>query len=233
MNPSRQLTAAPHRSEPPEAALAALLDAPDGEAKESAWGLFVEAYTPLLLHTAYRFGRTYDGAMDRYTYLLEHLHRDDFRRLRSFETAGSGRFSTWLVVVARRLFQDYYRSRYGRPRPSLTPAGADRALERRMRRNLAEMVAVEVSPSLRDGSVPSPDAAAQATERAEAVRAAVLSLEPRDRLLLKLRFEGELAGHEIAKVMGFPTPFHVYRRLRTVLGVLARRLRREYAEAVS
>lgn len=216
----------------PEAALAALLGARDPEARESAWGAFVEAYTPLLLHTAYRFGRTYDGAMDRYTYLLEHLHRDDFRRLRSFEATGPSRFSTWLVVVARRLFQDYHRARYGRTR-SPDAGNDDHALASRMRRNLAEMIAVEVSPSLRDRSVLSPDAAAQAAERSDAVRSAVLTLEPRDRLLLKLRFESELAGHEIASVMGFPSHFHVYRRLRTVLGLLATRLGRAYAEAVS
>ena len=105
--------------------LAELLAAVEREAKETAWAAFLEVYTPLLLRTAYRFGHTYDGAMDRYTYLLDHLYRNDFRRLRAFAAIGPGRFTTWLVVVARRLFLDYHRERYGRDSAAYRP-GAKR-----------------------------------------------------------------------------------------------------------
>ena len=43
-----------------------------------------------------------------------------------------------------------------------------------------------------------------------------------------LSFYEELAAREIADVMGFPSQFHVYRRLRSVLALLARRLPRAY-----
>ena len=41
--------------------------------------------------------------------------------------------------------------------------------------------------------------------------------DPRDRLLLKLRFEDGLPARAIGQVMGFTTQFHVYRRLNAVL----------------
>lgn len=213
-------------------ALASLLAATEREAKETAWAAFVETYTPLLLHTAYRFGHTYDGAMDRYTYLLEHLYRKDFRRLRSFAAIGPGRFTTWLVVVARRLFLDYHRQRYGRARP---PTAGERkeTASSAMRRHLAEMVGDEIPLSaIEDGSTPDPEGATYAAECHEALHAAVSSLEPRDKLLLRLRFDEELAAHEIAEIMGFPTQFHVYRRLRIVLTTLGRRLPRYSLEAI-
>jgi RNA polymerase sigma factor (sigma-70 family) len=212
--------------------LAALLAATDRETKETAWGAFVERYTPLLLHTAHRFGHSYDGAMDRYTYLLEQLHRNNFRRLRVFAASGPGRFSTWLVVVARRLLLDYHRQRYGRTRPP--PADRiETTASSAMRRHLAEMVGEEISLSgIEDCSVPEPEVAMHAAERTKAVRAAVSSLEPRDQLLLRLRFEEGLPAHAIADVLGFPTQFHVYRRLRAVLALLGRLLPREHIEAI-
>jgi DNA-directed RNA polymerase specialized sigma subunit len=51
-------------------------------------------------------------------------------------------------------------------------------------------------------------------------------LDSRDALLLTLRFEEDLPAARIASVMGFPSQFHVYRRLRTVLGDLRRQLQR-------
>jgi RNA polymerase sigma factor (sigma-70 family) len=212
--------------------LAALLAATDPEAKETAWAAFVEAYTPLLLHTAYRFGHTYDGAMDRYTYLLEHLYCNDFRRLRGFAAVGPGRFTTWLVVVARRLFQDYHRQRYGRVRKSTAEDRAATTAAVAMRRHLAELIGDDAPLSaIQDSSTPDADVATYAAERSEALRAAMNSLEPRDKLLLTLRFERELRAHEIADIMGFPTQFHVYRRLRSVLATLSTLLPRDYVEA--
>lgn len=214
--------------------LAALLAATRRETKEAAWGPFVEVYTPLLLHTAYRFGHTYDGAMDRYTYLLEQLYRDDFHRLRAFTAAGPGKFSTWLVVVARRLLLDYHRQRYGRTRPTTGANRQETTASSAMRRHLVEMVGEEVPPSaIGDCSIPDPEAVTHAAERTEVVQAAVSSLEPRDQLLLRLRFDQELAAHEIADVMGFPTQFHVYRRLTAVLAMLGRLLPPEYTKVVS
>ena len=213
--------------------LAALLTATNPEAKETAWAAFVEVYTPLLLHTAYRFGHTYDGAMDRYTYLLEHLYRSDFRRLRAFAAIGPGRFTTWLVVVARRLILDYHRQRYGRIRPATANDRDENRTSSAMRWHLAEMVGDELPLSaIEDCSIPDPEHATCAGERTEALRAAVSSLEPRDKLLLTLRFDKELPAREIADVMGFPTQFQVYRRLNVVLAMVGKSLGREYLEAI-
>jgi RNA polymerase sigma factor (sigma-70 family) len=212
-------------------AVASLLVAPEAKAKDAAWAAFVEAYTPLLLHAAREFGGGYDDAMDRYAYLLEHLRRDDYHRLRSFAPDGTGRFTTWLVVVARRLLQDHHRARYGRTRRAIPPGTADSAAAT-MRRNLVEMIGEEISSAtLADGAAASPDTVTQSAERAEAVRVAVSSLDMRDQLLLKLRYEHELEAGEIAAVMSFSTRFHVYRRLRAVLRLLSRRLHPAYADA--
>jgi len=214
--------------------LAALLAAKDPEMKETAWGAFVRAYTPLLLRLAHRLGRTYDGAMDRYSYVLEHLYCDDFRRLRVFAAAGPARFSTWLVVIARRLVLDYHRELYGRNRVPVAEGGAETRESSVMRRHLAEMVAEDVPLSaIRDWSMPHPEAATYAAERNGALQAAVSSLEPRDQLLVRLRFDKELGAREIADLMGFPTQFHVYRRLRVVLAVLCRRVPPAYREYVA
>ena len=95
------------------------------------------------------------------------------------------------------------------------------------------MVSDETSLSaIEDCSTPDPEVATYAAECREALHVAVSSLEPRDKLLLTLRFDKELAAHEIAEVMGFPTQFHVYRRLRAVLATLGRRVPRAYVEAI-
>jgi RNA polymerase sigma factor (sigma-70 family) len=214
--------------------LAALLTATDRGIRETAWAAFVETYTPLLLHTAYRFGHTYDESMDRYTYLLEQLYQNDFHRLRAFAATGPGRFTTWLVVVARRLLLDYHRQRYGRIRPLTGASGEETRATSTLRRRLVEMVGDDAAlATICDSSVPDPEVAAFRAERTVALQAAVSSLEPRDKLLLTLRFDQELPTTEIAEIMGFPTQFHVYRRLRAVLARLGSLLPPEYMEAVS
>jgi len=97
-----------------------------------------------------------------------------------------------------------------------------------VRRRLAELISEEIPlTAIVDYSTPDPEAAAQSSERADAVRAALRTLEPRDRVLLKLRFERELPAHAIADVLGFSTQFDVYRRLRVVLALLGKMLPRE------
>jgi RNA polymerase sigma factor (sigma-70 family) len=220
---------------PPDRApqvLTALLSAPGPEERERAWAAFLEAYTRILLHTAHRFVHTYDDTMDCYAYVLEQLHRNDCRRLRAFSPVGTGSFTTWLVVVARRLIQDHHRARHGRVNRSSGEDRQDRGASVALRRNLARMTGEEFASSGEDAcGSESPEVTAEVDERAEALRQAVSGLPTRDQLLLKLRYEKELTAQEIARVMGFASPFHVYRRLRKVRSVLGGLLHPEYADA--
>ncbi len=65
---------------PPE--LSALLDAPDGPARDEAWGAFVERHSRLLFHVA--LGGDHDAVMDRYSFILERLRSEDCHRLRTW-----------------------------------------------------------------------------------------------------------------------------------------------------
>lgn len=202
--------------------LADLLDAADAAAEENAWVAFVERYSRLLLHTARSSGADYDAAMDRYRYVLEELRRDDFRRLRQYAVEGRSEFTTWLVVVGRRLCADYHRQRYGRDRgtehnPDTGAAAA--------RRRLVDLVASELEPGLLPGRASeSPERQLRIAELSEILQSIVESLSARDRLLLKMRFEDDAPVREIADVMGFPSVFHVYRRLKKLLAAMRSQL---------
>jgi RNA polymerase sigma factor (sigma-70 family) len=151
--------------------------------------------------------------MDAYAYLLEQLRRDDCQRLRSFVLDGRSKFTTWLVVVARRLCIDHIRHRYGRE----TSAS---------RRNLVDLLVEQLDPTdIEDHSTPDPETSLRARELSGTLGDALGALDPRDRLLLKLRFEDDLAAREIGQIMEFATPFHVYRRLNALLDQLRTVLR--------
>ena len=157
--------------------------------------------------------------MDAYAYVLDQLVRDDFRRLRGYTSQARTKFTTWLVVVARRLCVDRLRERYGRGR------------ERGVRRRIAELLADELDPAATvDSQTPRPDRGLEARELSNALAAAVSRLDARDRLLLKLRYERELSAREIGQMLRFPTPFHVYRRLNALLDQLKTDLQRRGIE---
>jgi len=189
--------------------LDALLQADSPLARESAWKAFVATYSRLLIHTARALDSDYDRAMDAYAYLLEQLARDDFRRLRAYTPDNRSKFTTWLVVVARRICVDRLRVRYGRT----TGAGS-------VRRRLADLLTDELDPAttpVPDSPTTNPESKLRTRELRDALTAALARLAPRDRLLLKLRYEDDLPAREIGQLMHFPTPFHVYRRLNALL----------------
>jgi RNA polymerase sigma factor (sigma-70 family) len=209
--------------------LLGLLNAPDAAAREAAWDRFAVHHSRLLLHTARSVARDHDVAMDAYTHVLEQLRADDFHRLRTFAADGRSKFTTWLVVVARRLCLDHYRARYGRPSDRGGSKSSDG--DRSIRRRLVDLLAEQIDPAILIVSPEAdPQTALEARQLSEAITAAVLALEPRDRLLLKLRFEDDLPAREIAAAMGFPTPFHVYRRLSTLFETLRELLRQRGVE---
>jgi DNA-directed RNA polymerase specialized sigma24 family protein len=88
---------------------------------------------------------------------------------------------------------------------------------RRIRRRLVELTGSDIDPGELPASSTDPEGRLRAVELRRALAVVLSGLEPSDRLLLKLRFEDGLNIRDIADAMHFPTVFHVYRRLRTVL----------------
>ena len=196
------------------------------DAVDAAWRAFVADQTRLLLHVARSVSANHDDAMDAYAFVLEQLQADDFRRLREFAGDPRCKLSTWLVVVARRLCLDLYRHRYGRNR------GGDSHAQRNVRRQLQDLVAEGLE--LHDRH-PAPGACAEfalrESELHQVLDHVVTALEPRDQLLLRLRFDDGLAAQEIARLLDFPSPFHVYRRVNALLGQLRRALEERGVES--
>lgn len=204
-----------------------LLDAHDPSVRSVGWTDFVGAYSKLILHVARSVCGEQDTAMDHYTYILEQLARDDFRRLRRYVADGRSEFSTWLVVVAQRLCRDHDRQRYGRLRVHNGDVAAAEE-EHASRRRLVDLVGAEVDLSL----VPDPTShgaenGTSVTEVHQALEEALKSLEPAERLLLKLRFEDDCGMEEIAEMLRLPSRFQAQRQLAGVLhrlrGALERR----------
>jgi RNA polymerase sigma factor (sigma-70 family) len=162
-----------------------------------------------------------DGAMDAYAYMLDCLGANGFARLRAYHDDGRAKFSTWLVVVLRRMALDHRRQRVGRETPGRT--SETRELRRRLHLLVGEVL--DVGESVPDTGERADDGV-QRTEVTVALTAALARLDSRDALLLTLRFEEDLPASRIAGVMGFPTQFHVYRRLKSVLGELRGQLQR-------
>jgi RNA polymerase sigma factor (sigma-70 family) len=199
-------------------ALDQLLAAADSVVRDAAWDELIAKHTRLLLAVARSFGGGRDEAMERYAYILEKLYESDFRRLRTFDPESGASFSTWLTVTTRRLCLDHYRNRYGRQRPTLNDkVDPLRALRRRIMDSVSSDVDAD---SLSDSAIIPGDTKAVIDERDSALRAELVRLAPRDRLLLALRFEDDLSASRISQILGLPTPFNVYRRLNIVLGQL-------------
>ena len=203
--------------------LLSLLQARDEGAQNGAWSGFLDEYSDILLKAARRASFDHDGALDHYSYMLEQLRRDRFRRLRAYQGDSRGKFTTWLVVVARRLCVDHHRQTHGRLQtPAESPA---RSLEQAVRHHLADLIADDIDlDQVTDGKFPSPDALVLAEERRRALQDAIGSLDVADRLLLTLRFKDEIAVDHIAPMVGLRNRFQVHRRLKAVLAQVRRAL---------
>jgi RNA polymerase sigma factor (sigma-70 family) len=208
----------PEHPRSPPTQLRQLLEAADGPDQERAWTEFLDAYSRLILYVARQIPRDHDVVMDRYAFVLERLREQSCRRLRTFAADGRGKFTTWLMVVVRRLCLDHDRLKHGRaPKPgargSSTPP-----------RRLMELVLdPEVLDRLPSGG-PSADEELERDQMLQKLGAAVATLSPSDQLLLTLRYHDDRSAREIASLMSLPTAFHVYRRLNRVHGSLRQAL---------
>ena len=209
------------------AAIARLFEARDAAALDAAWRSFVDTYSDLILQVARTTSANRDSAMDAYTFVLDQLREDECRRLRFYSARNGARFTTWLLVVSRRLCIDFHRRRYGRPQRT-GEADPTATLERATRRRLIDLAAEELDPdTLSDVRSGNPEAELRLAQLRRALARALETLDPADRLLLTLRFEDQRSAAAIARVVGLPTPFHVYRRLTRILDRLRTRLAEE------
>jgi RNA polymerase sigma factor (sigma-70 family) len=207
----------------PSTELRAILDPGDARAREAAWDDFVARHSRLFLHMARLVMPDRDGTMDAYAYLLEELRRDDFRALRAYTPDNRSRLTTWLAVIARRTSVDFYRRRYGR----LRGEGRARHVQaaRAARRSLVLLPTWTTPPyDIPDPASENPEGTLRVAELRNALDDERSKLPPVDRLLLQLRFDEDLSASAIASILGLPSPFHVYRRLKTVCDELRRRL---------
>jgi RNA polymerase sigma factor (sigma-70 family) len=212
----------------PPRELTELLTAADDVSAERAWEAFLQRFSRYILNATRSLTLDYDASLDRYGFVLEELRRDDFKRLRGYTVDPRSRFSTWLMVVARRLCLDYHRKLYGRDR-----AGSEEAREaRRVRRRLVDLVVDELDPTgVGDPTDDNPERQLRRTELSEALAGTLARLTPEERLLLKLRFEDDLPVSKVARAMRYPTVFHVYRRLNPLLARLREGLEERGIEA--
>ena len=209
----------------PPAALHQLLEAPDERARDTAWAAFLHEYSALILHVARSRNRDHDAVMNCYAFVLDQLQRNGHARLTRYISDGRGKFTTWLLVVVRRLCVDYHRQRYGRPQSG----DDDEYVQRRMLTDLvSDAVALE--------NVAADDTADAALLEAESLALlgdALERLTPSDRLILRMRFEDDMSVPEIARLFGAASPFAMYRRLQHTLGLLRRALERAGVERAS
>jgi RNA polymerase sigma factor, sigma-70 family len=207
-----------------------LLNAPPRR-RDEAWAAFLREFTPLLLHVARAVTTERDETMDAYGVILDALRSEDYRRLRGYSVDPRAKFTTWLVVVARRICVDHYRSRYGRSRQLASPEERERLALRKRLENLDSPIE-DVSTVIDEASL-EPDAELTAAEIRAGLNSAVATLNPPDRLLLALRFDDGRSAAEIATILKFPSQFHVYRRINTVLATLRELLRERGIESAA
>lgn len=208
--------------------LTRLLEAVGSLEIEEAWTTFVGAYSAIIAHTCHKVVSDTDAAMDGYAYVLDALCEDGFRRLRAYVPQPGTRFTTWLVVVVRRLLLDHYRRRYGRSRS----ADASHREEHIVRRRLVNLVAAELDPEqITTPGTQSTDFDIRLQELMDALRRAIDELAPADRLLLTLRFDDGCSVRDVAETIHAPSVFHVYRRLDATLSALRRALARRGIES--
>ena len=83
---------------------------------QEAWAEFLRLYSSLILQAVQLSTRHLDDSSDCFLFACEQLSRNNFRRLLRFRPEGPASFTTWLKVVVRNLYLDWYRKKFGRQR---------------------------------------------------------------------------------------------------------------------
>jgi RNA polymerase sigma factor (sigma-70 family) len=205
------------------AELARLLASPDDLSREKAWRVFLDTFSPLILHAARSASAGYDEGMDAYAAALDGLRANDYRKLRGYSADPRSKFSTWLVVVVRRICIDVQREKFGRTSPKEKADGISD--ERAARRRLATLTSTAIElESLPDSRGERPDQDVREKDLHEQLESALSDLDERDRLLLTLRFVDDLPARRIAELQGWPDQMAVYRRINQLTAQLKQKL---------
>lgn len=203
--------------------LARLLASSDDLSREKAWRVFLDTFSPLILHAARSASAGYDEGMDAYAAALDALRADNCRKLRGYSASPRSKFSTWLVVVVRRICIDAQRERFGRVSAKEKAEGISD--ERAARRRLATLAGAAIElESLPDSHGAGPDDEMQRRDLQERLESALGELDERDRLLLTLRFVDELPARKIAELQRWPDQMGVYRRINQLTALLRQKL---------
>lgn len=91
-----------------------LLGELSGDDAQSAWALWLERYSPVVLQAVRRCIWDTELSADCFVFVCERLHDDRYRRLRQFRPGAGTSFETWLRVVVRNLCLDWHRKQFGR-----------------------------------------------------------------------------------------------------------------------
>jgi RNA polymerase sigma factor (sigma-70 family) len=93
-----------------------------------------------------------------------------------------------------------------------------------MRRRLSALIGEDAELETLPDTGNDPHGALRAAELHDALDRAIGTFEPRDRLILRLRFEDGESVPAIARVLRAPSVGHVYRRLEALLAELRGKL---------
>ncbi|MEO7962892.1 MAG: hypothetical protein ABIT38_03185, partial [Gemmatimonadaceae bacterium] len=141
---------------------------------------------------------------------------------RAYAADGRCKFTTWLVVVVRRASIDFARQKYGRRNET---NGVHDRENHSLRRQLAARLEDSIDPdALADGKA-TPDGVVRAKQLTHILDATLAELPTEDRLLLRFRFNDDLTAGEIARLLAWPSSFHVYRRLKIVCAKVGAKLK--------
>jgi len=203
--------------------LARLLASTDDLSREKAWRVFLDTFSPLILHAARTASAGYDEGMDAYAAALDALRADDCRKLRKYSADPRSKFSTWLVVVVRRICIDAQRERFGRAsaREKSDGISDERAARRRLATLTGEAIELESLPDSRGSE---PDDEVRRKDLQEQLESALGDLDERDRMLLTLRFVDDLPARRIAELQAWPDQMMVYRRIDQLTAALRQKL---------